>query len=187
MRPVLTQPGRGRSSRASVEQLLAVHWLLACTGGANGSEEHLGSSSHVNLQSQFTTPVDTGAVAGLLDVQLAKETAKYCKGPRAWDDGDRFILTPAIHAKATSKPITGETTTVGARKTIVRYKCGCVKGRRYAPLVYNDSRGCKDKCDDGNAHCCDVLLAKTGAACGRKDHRRGEHRADSHGLPKYHQ
>ena len=47
---------------------------------------------------------------------------------------------------------------------------------------FNDNRGCSPKCDHGLAHVCDVMLVKSGEACGRQDHGRSQHKEAHHGA-----
>ena len=49
---------------------------------------------------------------------------------------------------------------------------------------YNDKRGCGQRCPKGDMHVCDVLLAKTGRVCGKKDHNRTTHDSRAHGTPQ---
>jgi hypothetical protein len=48
---------------------------------------------------------------------------------------------------------------------------------------FNDNRGCKPRCPHGLVHACDVVLVKSGAACGSKDHNRAKHDKARHGTP----
>ena len=46
---------------------------------------------------------------------------------------------------------------------------------------WTDGRGCHDRCPDGKAHCCDLVLAKTRKVCGGR-HRRIDHKMEHHGA-----
>ena len=47
---------------------------------------------------------------------------------------------------------------------------------------WNDSRGCSKPCSQGRVHCCDIVLLKSGAVCGRSDHNRRAHNPMTHGA-----
>ena len=56
---------------------MAEDWILEYAGGvADDSEENLGPSAFISMQSQFTILVNVWALAGLCDVQSEKKTVK---------------------------------------------------------------------------------------------------------------
>ena len=52
--------------------------------------------------------------------------------------------------------------------------------------VFNDPRGCRNPCNRGFVHKCNVVL-ESGRLCGSTSHGRTGHNKDSHGKPKYRQ
>ena len=120
--------------------------------------------------------------------QVLKEDKELATGRRRNDNPQQTPRTPAAKAEAKGtikvKQEDAEDGPATTRKGSGPKTATHDGQRRVICKAVNDRRGCtgmKGKCPKGHVHCCDVVLASSGTACGSTAHARRGHREAQHG------